>query len=496
MVSELLDFQKIDHSKRKVHQQQVNVHIFLRTLIDKFATMAQEKQVQLQLLSCPQVMITSNLSMLDLIFENLLSNAIKYTGAGGRVSVSAALCSNSQQICIQVSDTGIGIPSAEKKHIYKSFYRASNAVQTEEMGSGLGLMLTRQLVQRLNGKLTFESEEGKGTTFAITFCVSEHATAATEEKEIAQKPITQKKTTEQTEQTATTEETTQQDVLLFVDDNADLRQYISMAFSDRYHVITVENGEAALTYLRENGQCDIVVSDVMMPGMQGDELCHIIKEDENLSWLPVILLTAKVGRDFMIEGLGLGADDYIAKPFDADILASKIDSMLKNRRRMSRYYMQRSLAMARQEVDQTITEQEKEEAKADERKEDKKENNEDSNEPTLNPQDQAFVERATQLVLDNLSNTDFNIDRLCRELAMSRTLCYGKLKTLTGQSPQDFIRLIRLEQAALFLRQGQSVLDVSIKAGFVNVKYFSTVFKKQFGVSPSKYEGLNNNTNR
>ena len=225
-------------------------------------------------------------------------------------------------------------------------------------------------------------------------------------------------------------------------------------------------------------------------------MMHIIKEDENLSWLPVILLTAKVGRDFMIEGLGLGADDYIAKPFDAVILASKIDSMLKNRRRMSRYYMQRSLAMARQEVDQTITEQEKEEAKADERKEDKKENNEDSNEPTLNPQDQAFVERATQLVLDNLSNTDFNIDRLCRELAMSRTLCYGKLKTLTGQSPQDFIRLIRLEQAALFLRQGQSVLDVSIKAGFVNVKYFSTVFKKQFGVSPSKYEGLNNNTNR
>lgn len=163
---------------------------------------------------------------------------------------------------------------------------------------------------------------------------------------------------------------------------------------------------------------------------------------------------------------------------------------------MSRYYMQRSLAMARQEVEQTFTEQEKEEAKADERKEDKEGNIEDSNEPTLNPQDQAFVERATQLVLDNLSNTDFNIDRLCRELAMSRTLCYGKLKTLTGQSPQDFIRLIRLEQAALFLRQGQSVLDVSIKAGFVNVKYFSTVFKKQFGVSPSKYEGLNNNTNR
>lgn len=272
------------------------------------------------------------------------------------------------------------------------------------------------------------------------------------------------------------------DTLLFVDDNEDLRQYIRMAFANQYHVVDVESGEAALKYLSENGECDIVVSDVMMPGMQGDELCRSIKENKETSWLPVILLTAKAGRDFMIEGLDLGADDYIAKLFDSAILASKIASMLKNRRHLSQYYIEQSLAIARgedsgQSSQKSLLPSEPSVPSAS-----------DEKELELDPMDQAFVEKATRLVLDNLSDTNFNIDRLCREMAMSRTLFYGKLKTLTGQGPQDFIRLIRLEQAAQYLKQGDSVLDVSVKTGFVNVKYFSTVFKKHFGVSPSKYD--------
>lgn len=241
-----------------------------------------------------------------------------------------------------------------------------------------------------------------------------------------------------------------------------------------------------------------------MPGMHGDEFCRSIKENKETSWLPVILLTAKAGRDFMIEGLGLGADDYIAKPFDTAILASKVASILKNRRRLSQYYMDRSLALVRGEVasgsassgqivgsDSSYKHVEPTGA-SEEKKDDTVLNKqgqtfENVAEAVLDPQDQAFVDKATRLVLAHLSDTDFNIDRLCREMAMSRTLFYGRLKTLTGQSPQNFMRLIRLEQAAIFLKQGDSVLDVSVKAGFVNVKYFSTVFKKHFGVSPSKY---------
>lgn len=495
MVTELLDFQKVEQSAELVRLQDVELPMFLRLQVEKFIVAAQEKHIHLSLEACPQHLVHTDVKMMDLILENLLSNAIKYTPEGGKVTLSASIEGKTAQIL--VSDTGIGIPKAEIKNIFKSFFRASNAVNSQEMGSGLGLMLTRQLVKKLGGKLTFVSEEGKGTTFHVVLPLGNSAASSTQPVEEAQNVETifsnhQDVHDEERKSVASSDEQNSEvskDTLLFVDDNEDLRQYICMTFSDTYRVVDVESGDAALKYLEEGGECDIVVSDVMMPGMQGDVLCQRIKENKDTSWLPVILLTAKAGRNFMIEGLGLGADDYIAKPFDAAILASKIDSMLKNRHRLSQYYMERSLALVRGEVSakSNSSKQVMDLNAADEPIETIQASDEKEEQAILNPQDQAFVEKATRLVLDNLSDTDFTIDRLCREMAMSRTLFYGKLKTLTGQGPQDFMRLIRLEQAAMFLKQGDSVLDVSVKAGFVNVKYFSTVFKKHFGVSPSKY---------
>ena len=495
MVTELLDFQKVEQSAELVRLQDVELPMFLRLQVEKFIVAAQEKHIHLSLEACPQHLVHTDVKMMDLILENLLSNAIKYTPEGGKVTLSASIEGKTAQIL--VSDTGIGIPKAEIKNIFKSFFRASNAVNSQEMGSGLGLMLTRQLVKKLGGKLTFVSEEGKGTTFHVVLPLGNSAASSTQPVEEVQNVETifsnhQDVHDEERKSVASSDDQNSEvskDTLLFVDDNEDLRQYICMTFSDTYRVVDVESGDAALKYLEEGGECDIVVSDVMMPGMQGDVLCQRIKENKDTSWLPVILLTAKAGRNFMIEGLGLGADDYIAKPFDATILASKIDSMLKNRHRLSQYYMERSLALVRGEVSakSNSSKQVMDLNAADEPIETIQASDEKEEQAILNPQDQAFVEKATRLVLDNLSDTDFTIDRLCREMAMSRTLFYGKLKTLTGQGPQDFMRLIRLEQAAMFLKQGDSVLDVSVKAGFVNVKYFSTVFKKHFGVSPSKY---------
>lgn len=495
MVTELLDFQKVEQSAEMVRLQDVELPMFLRLQVEKFIVAAQEKHIHLSLEACPQHLVHTDVKMMDLILENLLSNAIKYTPEGGKVTLSASIEGKTAQIL--VSDTGIGIPKAEIKNIFKSFFRASNAVNSQEMGSGLGLMLTRQLVKKLGGKLTFVSEEGKGTTFHVALPLGNSAASSTQPVEEAQNVETissdhQDVHDEEMKSVASSDNQNSdvsKDTLLFVDDNEDLRQYIRMTFSDTYRVVDVESGDAALKYLEEGGECDIVVSDVMMPGMQGDVLCQRIKENKDTSWLPVILLTAKAGRNFMIEGLGLGADDYISKPFDAAILASKIDSMLKNRRRLSQYYMERSLALVRGDVSakSDSSKQVMYLNAADEPIETILASDEKEEQAILNQQDQAFVEKATRLVLSHLSDTDFNIDCLCREMAMSRTLFYGKLKTLTGQSPQDFMRLIRLEQAAMFLKQGDSVLDVSVKAGFVNVKYFSTVFKKHFGVSPSKY---------
>ena len=443
MVTELLDFQKIAVAKTQVHLQKVELSVLLRQQVDKFQMSAQEKHISLRLTTCGQHTFSTDLSMMDLIFENLLSNAVKYTPVGGTITVSASIDEVGKQVCIQVSDTGIGIPKSEARHIFQSFFRASNAVNSQEMGSGLGLMITRQLVQKLGGKLTFESEEGTGSAFLVVLPDNGNVDVP-----VSSKPASLPETldTSVSADEKIKSEESLKDTLLFVDDNEDLHQYIRMAFADQYHVVDVESGEAALNYLAENGECDIVVSDVMMPGMQGDELCRRIKENKETSWLPVILLTAKAGRDFMIEGLGLGADDYIAKPFDSAILASKIASMLKNRRHLSQYYIEQSLAIARgedsgQSSQKSLLPSEPSVPSAS----DEKNKSSDEKELELDPMDQAFVEKATRLVLDNLSDTNFNIDRLCREMAMSRTLFYGKLKTLTGQGPQDFIRLIRLE---------------------------------------------------
>ena len=495
MVTELLDFQKVEQSAEQVRLQDVELPMLLRLQVEKFIVAAQEKHIHLSLEACPQYMVHTDVKMMDLILENLLSNAIKYTPEGGKVTLSASIEGKTAQIL--VSDTGIGIPKAEIKNIFKSFFRASNAVNSQEMGSGLGLMLTRQLVKKLGGKLTFVSEEGKGTTFCVKLPLGNVTDSSVrlveEKKKVANESSLAEDKHDETCQTVSSavlqDAGVSKDTLLFVDDNEDLCKYIRMTFGDSYQVVDVESAEAALKYLKEGGVCDIVVSDVMMPGMHGDELCRSIKENKETSWLPVILLTAKAGRDFMIEGLGLGADDYIAKPFDTAILASKVASILKNRRRLSQYYMDRSLALVRGEMasESASSEQIVGSDSSYELLEPTGVSEEKKDHAASNKQDQAFVDKATSLVLAHLSDTDFNIDRLCREMAMSRTLFYGRLKTLTGQNPQDFIRLIRLEQAAIFLKQGDSVLDVSVKAGFVNVKYFSTVFKKHFGVSPSKY---------
>lgn len=457
MISGLLDFQKADIGHHEDHPQLLSVSAILHEQQHRFDLVASEKGIQLTTESPDEdLLLMADKTILDLVFENLISNAIKYTPRGGTVLLRATAAAG--RLSLAVCDTGIGIPRQDRRQLFSSFFRASNADKGK--GYGLGLRITRQLVSRLGGELSWTSEEGRGTTFTVTLPLLSPHQATTE----------------------TSGEEKGKDTLLFVDDNESLRQYMRMAFSPRYHVVTASDGEAALAYLRDS-VCDIVVSDIMMPGIQGDELCRRIKENKDTAWLPVILLTAKSGKDFMIDGLHQGADDYIAKPFDADILAEKISSILANRRRLSDYYLRKSMEQARQ----TMKKRKNAASPTSTSLADSGEDVSSSPSEPVDPKDQAFVAKATQLVLDHISDNTFTIDRLCREMAMSRTLFYGRLKTLTGQSPQDFIRLLRLERAATLLRDGVPVLDVSIRTGFVNAKYFSTVFKKHFGVSPSKY---------
>ncbi|MDN5553076.1 hybrid sensor histidine kinase/response regulator transcription factor [Prevotella sp.] len=464
MVTKLLDFQKADNDEVNMCVSPLNLKQLLQTQIEKFVPRTSQKNIIIALESCPEEEnVWMDTNMADSIFENLISNAVKYTPEGGYINICARIEDN--EICIDIADNGIGIPQTAQKHIFQNFYRADNAINSNETGSGLGLMLTHRLIKLHKGSLTFNSLENSGTVFHIRLKRGfEHLMDFIDKQDADRnnnKDILPIESIDREEDVQLTNDKSK-DIMLFVDDNAELRNYISMTFRNNYNVVTVESAEEALRYL-DNEVCDIIVSDVMMPGMDGDEFCKIIKENPDTSFLPVILLTAKSGRDFVIGGLNVGADDYITKPFDVAILKGKIESMLRNRRILSKYYMGRSIDMARnvQPDDSTISH--------------------------MNNNDRKFIEKATKIVMDKISDTDFKIDDLCIEMAMSRTLFYGKLKALTSQTPQDFIRILRLERAAVLIKEGNSVLDVSVMTGFANVKHFSTTFKKHFGVSPSKY---------
>lgn len=537
MITGLLDFQKIDQQSSEPNVRKMALKPLLEQQVARFALLAQEKKITLALDDCPgEALVWLDPMMADKLFDNLISNAIKYTAEGGHIHLKA--WQQRGETVISVADDGMGIPESDQKHIFRSFYRASNGINSKQMGSGLGLMLCRRLVELHHGKLTFTSKEKVGTTFFVHLPAdgSRYFPEATEQDEqqsredavgatslslkdsvIDARPdsanentlkgdLTEDKPKTEAEEGLPQDEENgenDKDTILFVDDNTELLRYLRMSFSGDYHIITKESAEAALDYLRE-GTCDIVVSDVMMGGMDGNELCRRLKENADTAWLPVILLTAKVGKDFMIEGLDKGADDYIAKPFDTDILAKKIRNVIDNRRRLSKYYLRRALQLVHDGEEPAVPSSvgkpeiaSSTEAPVAAQPDDlphtvqRADNNEQQAEDksvVLNADDQAFVDKATQTVLDHLDEEDFDVNHLCREMAMSRTLFYGRLKTLTGKAPQEFMRLIRLEQAAALLRKGVPVLDVATRCGFPNSKYFSTVFKKHFGMPPSKYK--------
>lgn len=492
MISELLDFQKSDVIGNAVQKTDIKVSALLQTNVEKFTPLAQKKNILMCMASCPaDVSVALDVRLSAKIFDNLLSNAIKYTPEGGMIVLQAQ--EHDGKVRIDVRDSGIGIPKSQQKNLFKMFFRADNAVKSRQQGYGIGLMLVKRIVALHDGKMTIDSEEGKGTTVSMTFDVSKTSPSLQDPSSLSEAS----------------------EVLLFIDDNADFRNYISMSLADKYRVVAVESGEAALDYLKGN-VCDIVVSDVMMPGIQGNELCRQIKENKDTSWMPVILLTARTGKDSIIDGLDCGADDYISKPFDIDILKKRIDTILANRRLASAYFLARMEERLRDASDMknvapaaTSTpysdEAEKDcacnnsqdtqcqtdvatEAMAIDRNEELQADSAEDTEKVYSEEDALFVDAAISVVLRNLSDTDFGIEVLCREMAMSRTLFYGRLKTLTGKTPQDFIRQIRLERAAVLLREGRSVLEVSAVTGFTNSKHFSTVFKKHFGVQPSKYK--------
>jgi len=366
---------------------------------------------------------------------------------------------------IAIHDTGIGIPKEKLPKIFDRFYQVDGSHTREQEGTGIGLSLTKELVELHRGKIEVKSEEGKGTTFTILlplgkeYLKPEEICEPEKEKEkvpfIPEEMIYQEEMqTEQADIGLITE--TGRPLLLIVEDNSDVRNYIKENLNKDYRILEGVDGEDGWNKALEHIP-DLIVSDVMMPKMDGFKLCEKIKTDERTSHIPVILLTAKAASSDKIEGLEIGADDYIMKPFETDELRARIKNLIEQRKRIHEHFKKHGLF----EIE----------------------------EKNITPVDQKFLQKVFDLITRHVSNSSLNVESLTEDLALSRSVLHRKILSLVGETPGELIRRIRLKKAASLIEKNFGNLsEVALEVGFNNPAYFSEAFKKQFGMSPSQYQ--------
>lgn len=448
-VNQLLDFQKADLNKMNLKVSRQNLAKVLPELLDSFAPLLASKEMQL-IKDIPEneLQVWIDVEKFEKIIYNLMSNAVKYTKIGGKIHVQ--LLKIDSYCEIRVKDNGIGIPEKQQKFIFNNYYRADNTVNLQETGSGVGLMLTKQLVELHKGKISFHSSKEKGTIFIVQLQLN----PAFSEDEILDTEVIQDLSSADPKQSDIAEGG--KGKLLIVEDNTELREYLNRELSATYQVYAAENGVKAIQIANQY-HIDLILSDVMMPEMNGYQFCAAIKKDVATCHIPVILLTAINGMEYRIESMELGADDYIEKPFDLNYLKARIVNLLTSRASLKNKFL-------------TVFDFPS------------------VSEDGPNRLDTAFLNKAIKIVNDNIDNPDFSVEKLCQDAAVSRPVLFRKLKALTSQSPQDFIKIIRLKKAAELLHTKlHSVNEIAFLCGFADAKYFSTSFKKHFGVSPTLY---------
>jgi len=407
---------------------------------------------------------------LDKVIYNLLSNAAKYTPReGGKVALSVRTNKKFDQITIKVSDNGIGIPHEKMKKLFHRFYDGDYRRQ-QTTGTGLGLALTRELVYLHGGNIDCDSEEGRGTTFTVTLPISKDAFSSSQIDENHMIDVNVESTaildmanrmrspmSEPSELPGNADDDAYK--LLIVEDNIELLLLMNQLLGQKYHVRTATNGKEALEIIQKE-EIDIIISDVMMPVMDGMELTRRIKSDVNFQHLPIILLTAKTQEEDRTEALQIGADSFVTKPFKIGDLELRINNIVENRKRIQEEFIsQVSEPPRQQEIDA---------------------------EPTA---DELFLKRAIDCVYAHLDDSDYDRDTFAADMGASASTLYNKLRAMTGLNVSAFIRDIRMKEAMHIAQQQPDIRisDLAYKVGFKDPKYFSTCFKKEFGLQPSEY---------
>lgn len=438
LVNQLLDFRKMEMKMERLHLTAGDLEDFITALYANFQPFAKEKQLDFRLQISPaHWYMNFDHEKLHRIFNNLLSNAFKFTPEGGVVRLNLA---EKQQegrpfACITVSDTGVGIPSEALAHIFERFYQVQQT-DDSKVGSGIGLHLVKEYVRLHEGTVQVESEPGKGTVFTICIPMDLHLS---EEGVVPAASSDKRKK------------------LLVVEDNHDFRTFLKEQLSELYQVIDAPDGEEGEKLAIEQNP-DLIVSDIMMPKMDGLELCRHIKHNVQTSHIPVILLTARSGDETKISGYEVGADSYISKPFSFDVLLARIKQFIEQQEGRKKEF-RKTLRVNPSCI-------------------------------TITSIDEQLIQKALKLIEDHMDNSEYNVEQLSLDMGMSRMNLYRKLQAITGQTPTDFIRTIRLKRAAQLLRDGKlNVSEVADRVGFSSSSYFTKCFKELFGVLPTQYHG-------
>lgn len=462
LANNLMDFQKEELYSSKISVVRYELNQYIQNYMQQFKAYAEQKGIDFQYKSSftsLEVWIDQN--KIDSILQNLLSNALKYTPKGGSVTIETD--HNKNRWILTIKDTGIGIPKEDQKKLFKFLFRGKNATNQLITGSGVGMLLTYRLIKNHEGKISFSSTENVGTTFQLSFPIqSEHyqyrnegvdqnlRTVLLQDGIVAPMPEA-----EQTQITAHPDSPR----IMIVEDNASLRLFLMKSLSDIYQVDGAENGQEAIDKIKVQ-QPDLIISDVMMSVMDGETMCRTLKSDIETSHIPIILLTALGDKKDILRGLETKADMYITKPFDLIVLRANISNILENREIIRKKLQQASVNIESKTEDI----------------------------PMPTNLDNEFMQKVTVLVKENLGK-DLTVDTLCAGMNMRRTSFYNKIKALTGMAPNDFIRNIRMQEAAALLKsQRYTVAEVADMMGFADPKYFTDTFKKFYGVPPSIYK--------
>ena len=453
LVSEILDFRKVQNGKMELRLSDFNLAESMKQWIKLFSASAQKKHITISMDAPDTIMLRADQDKIERICYNLLSNALKYTSEGGEISLMAK--EEGGRVMISVADNGCGISSDELPYIFDRFYQAKNAGR----GTGIGLAIVKAFTELHHGEVSATSIEGKGSTFTIHIPVRQKGEVTNQPTEKIEQLVEPSSAEEVPNQARHIDELiqpyqTDKPEVLIIDDNIDIRTYLRSVLSEKYNVSEAADGKVGLELARKIVP-DIVLSDIMMPVMDGLAFCQQLKTDKAISHIPVILLTARSLDEQRAEGYEHGADAYLSKPFSLRLLLSRIDNLIESRKKLNQTW---SKGVEDDEIGNIS-----------------------------NEIDKSFLKQLRKIIQENLANSDLSVEQIGDEIGLSRVQLYRKVKALTGYSPVEIVRKARLTRARHLLRTTEkTVSEVAYAVGFSTPSYFSKCYKDEFGENPKK----------